>query len=215
MFNSKVKYTNNYVYSMNSFIPGNHWLFCPFLFVNTCRSMNSINTWIDVLYVFVYYMNSFVFLSNINDNIWYENSYITIIHLFYCPFICLYWNMYINSMNSLNAWIKLMHEFICLCELIHEYELYEFVEYMNWSNGFGYMAWKWICISLESWMVSWYKNKIVRASVSNCMHQCLNCLVLNIHIPMYLGSRGKPFFWNLEVFFGVSADPRLVWICVY
>ncbi len=23
------------------------------------------------------------------------------------------------------------------------------------------MAWKWICISLESQMVSWYKNKIV------------------------------------------------------
>ena len=27
--------------------------------------------------------------------------------------------------------------------------------------GVGYMAWKWIRISLESWMVSWYKNKII------------------------------------------------------
>ncbi len=26
--------------------------------------------------------------------------------------------------------------------------------------GVGYMAWKWIRISLESWMVSWYKNEI-------------------------------------------------------
>jgi hypothetical protein len=53
------------------------------------------------------------------------------------------------------------------------------------------MAWRWICISLESWMVSWYKNEIVRAGVSNCMRQCLNFLVLNVHIPAYLGSRGK------------------------
>ncbi len=29
------------------------------------------------------------------------------------------------------------------------------------------MAWKWVRISLKSWMVSWYKNKIVRAGVSN------------------------------------------------
>jgi hypothetical protein len=36
------------------------------------------------------------------------------------------------------------------------------------------MAWKWIRISLESWMVSWYKNEIIRAGVSNCMRQCLN-----------------------------------------
>ncbi len=67
-------------------------------------------------------------------------------------------------------------------------------------KGVGYMAWKWIRISLKSRMVSWYKNKIVRAGVSNCMRQCLNFLVLNVHIPAYLGSRGKPFFWNFEVF---------------
>jgi hypothetical protein len=56
------------------------------------------------------------------------------------------------------------------------------------------MAWKWISTSLESLMVSWYKNEIVRVGVSNCMRQCLNVLVLNVHIPVYLGSRGKPFF---------------------
>ncbi len=67
-------------------------------------------------------------------------------------------------------------------------------------KGVGYMAWKWIRISLESRMVSWYKNKIVRAGVSNCMHQCLNFLEPNVHIPTYLGSRGEPFFWNFEVF---------------
>ncbi len=65
-------------------------------------------------------------------------------------------------------------------------------------NRFGNcsMAWKWIHLSLESRMVSWYKNKIELAGVSNCMRQCLNFLVLNVHIPAYLGSRGKPFFWN-------------------
>jgi hypothetical protein len=66
--------------------------------------------------------------------------------------------------------------------------------------GVGCMAWKWIRISLESWMVSWYKNKIVQASVSNCMCQCLKFLVLNVLIPAYLGSRGKPFFQNFKVF---------------
>jgi hypothetical protein len=62
------------------------------------------------------------------------------------------------------------------------------------------MAWKWICISLKSWMVSWYKNNIIQASVSNCMRQCFNFLVLNIHIPTYLGSRGKPFFETSKFF---------------
>jgi hypothetical protein len=61
-------------------------------------------------------------------------------------------------------------------------------------KGVGYMARKWIRISLESRMVSWYKNEIVRAGVSNCMRQCLNFLVLHVQIPAYLGSRGKPFF---------------------
>jgi hypothetical protein len=60
--------------------------------------------------------------------------------------------------------------------------------------GVGYIAWKWIVISLESQMVSCYKNKIVQAGVSNRMHQCLIFLVLNVHIHAYLGSRGKPFF---------------------
>ncbi len=62
------------------------------------------------------------------------------------------------------------------------------------------MAWRWIRISLESRMVSWYKNEIKRAGVSNCMRQCLNFLVLNVHIPAYLGSREKPFFRNFKFF---------------
>ncbi len=62
------------------------------------------------------------------------------------------------------------------------------------DKGVGYMAWKWICRSLESWMVSWYKNKIIWAGVSNCIRQCLNFFVLNVHIPAYLGWRGKPIF---------------------
>ncbi len=41
-----------------------------------------------------------------------------------------------------------------------------------------YTAWKWIRISLESRMVSWYKNEIVQAGVSNCMHHCLNFSLL-------------------------------------
>ena len=69
------------------------------------------------------------------------------------------------------------------------------------KKGVGYLAWKWIRISLKSWMVSWYKNKIVRAGVSNCMgQQHLNFLVLNVHSPAYLGSRGKTFFQTLDVF---------------
>jgi hypothetical protein len=35
-------------------------------------------------------------------------------------------------------------------------------------------------------------------------------LVLNVHIPTYLVSRGKPFFWNSRFFLVVSADRRLV-----
>jgi hypothetical protein len=62
------------------------------------------------------------------------------------------------------------------------------------------MAWKWIRISLESWMVSWFKNEIVQAGVSNYMRQCLNFLILDVHIPAYLGSRGKLFFQNFKVF---------------
>ncbi len=67
-------------------------------------------------------------------------------------------------------------------------------------DGQGLAIWHGICISLVSRMVSWYKNEIVRAGVSNRMCQCLIFLVLNVHIPVYLGSRGKPFFQNFEVF---------------
>ncbi len=68
------------------------------------------------------------------------------------------------------------------------------------GKGLAIMAWKWIRISLKSRMVSWYKNEIVRAGVSNCMHQCLNFLVLNVHIPASLGLRGKPFYRNRSFF---------------
>jgi hypothetical protein len=54
-----------------------------------------------------------------------------------------------------------------------------------------------------------------RAVVSNCMRQCLNFLVLNVHIPAYLGSRGKPFFSKLRSFFAMSADRRSVQIRIY
>ncbi len=52
------------------------------------------------------------------------------------------------------------------------------------------------------------------AGVSNRMHQCLNFFVLNVHIPAYLGSRGKPLF-ETSKFFGVSANRRVVQICIY
>ncbi len=86
------------------------------------------------------------------------------------------------------------------------------------KKGVGYMAWKWIHISLESWMASWwfwYQIKIVQARVSNRTARVSNFLVQNVHIPAYLGSRGKPFFWNFSVFFRMSADLRLVQICTY
>jgi hypothetical protein len=69
------------------------------------------------------------------------------------------------------------------------------------------MAWKWIRISFESRMVSWYKNEMVRAGISNCMRQCLNFLILNVHIPAYLGKRASVFL--------LSVDRRLVQIRIY
>jgi hypothetical protein len=77
------------------------------------------------------------------------------------------------------------------------------------------MAWKWIRISLESLMVSWYKTKIVQAGVSNCMHQCLIVLLLNVHIPAYLGSRGKPFLQNFGSFLVCLPIVDLKGICTY
>jgi hypothetical protein len=65
--------------------------------------------------------------------------------------------------------------------------------------GVGYMAWKWIRISLESRMVSWYQNKIVRAGVSNRMRQCLNFGTKRTHscVP---GLKGEALFSNLLSF---------------
>jgi hypothetical protein len=76
------------------------------------------------------------------------------------------------------------------------------------------MAWKWICISLESWMVSWYKKKKDEPVSRIACVSVKFFLVLNVHIPVYLGSRGKPFFGTLS-FFIVSADCRLIRICMY
>ncbi len=75
------------------------------------------------------------------------------------------------------------------------------------------MAWKWICISLESRMGcpdgSGTKKKSYKpASQIACISVSI-VLVLNVHIPTYLGSRKKPFFWNLK-FFLLSANCRLV-----
>ncbi len=71
-------------------------------------------------------------------------------------------------------------------------------------------------MSLESWMGcpdgSGTKTKSYElvSQIACVSRQCLNFLVLNVHIPAYLGSRGKPLFRNF--FFGVSADHRSVQI---
>ncbi len=54
--------------------------------------------------------------------------------------------------------------------------------------------------SYKSWFLDgrpdgiWNKHKFLRAGVSIRMCMCLIFWVLNIHIPLYLDSRGKPFF---------------------
>jgi hypothetical protein len=63
------------------------------------------------------------------------NSYMSWIHTFYCPCIYLYWYMRMNSMSSLNTWSDLFYEFFCLCEVICDNKLYEFVEYLIWFNS--------------------------------------------------------------------------------
>ncbi len=98
---------------------------------------------------------------------------------------------FIDYLNLFNTWIHWLYKFNCLYEFnCHWIELLMWIQLLL-MFGVGYMARKRIRISHESWMVSWYKNEIVQAGVSNCMHQRLNFLVLNIHIPAYLGSRGK------------------------
>ncbi len=67
------------------------------------------------------------------------------------------------------------------------------------------MAWKWIRISLNSWMVvlmeSGIKMKFYKP-VSQIACLCVSFfLVLNIHIPLYLDSRGKHFFRTSKFFF--------------
>jgi hypothetical protein len=57
------------------------------------------------------------------------------------------------------------------------------------------------------------QKQILQAHVSNCMARVSIFLVLNVHIPAYLGSRGKPFF-GTHKFFVVSADRILVQNCI-
>jgi hypothetical protein len=66
------------------------------------------------------------------------------------------------------------------------------------------MAWKWIHISLDSWMVvlveSGTKTKCYE-HVSQIACVCVSFFwVLNVHIPLYPGSRKKPFFWTFKFF---------------
>jgi hypothetical protein len=71
------------------------------------------------------------------------------------------------------------------------------------------MTWKWICLSLTSRMVSWYKNKIVQADVSNCMRQFLNCFGTKHTHSSIPGLKGEALFFELK-FFVVSMDHRLI-----
>ncbi len=72
------------------------------------------------------------------------------------------------------------------------------------------MAWKWIQISLKSWMVSWYKNEIIRAVVSNCMRQCLNYFGTKHTHSRIPGLKGEALF---SVFVVVSANRRGDIVC--
>jgi hypothetical protein len=60
------------------------------------------------------------------------------------------------------------------------------------------MAWKWIRISLNSQMVVLMEsgsNTKLYEPVSQIACVCVSIiLVINIHIPLYLHSKGKPFF---------------------
>ncbi len=72
------------------------------------------------------------------------------------------------------------------------------------SKGVGYMAWKWICISIDSWMVVLMESGTKTKPYKHVSQ--ISCIgvsflgVLNIHIPLYLGSRRKPFFWTSKFF---------------
>ncbi len=70
--------------------------------------------------------------------------------------------------------------------------------------GVGFLAWKWIRISLDSQMVvqmeSGTKTKSYKP-VSQITCVCVSfVLVLNVHIPLYLSSRRKPFLRTLKFF---------------
>ncbi len=70
--------------------------------------------------------------------------------------------------------------------------------------GVGYMAWKWIFISLKSWMVSWW----FLVQTQNCTSPCLKsygpCLIYfgtkRTH-SCILGLKGEALFLELSSFF--------------
>jgi hypothetical protein len=68
-------------------------------------------------------------------------------------------------------------------------------------KGVGYMAWKWIHISLKSWMRypdgSGTKMKSYKPVSQIAYVNVSFFLVLNVHIPAYLGSMGRPLFLEL------------------
>jgi hypothetical protein len=72
------------------------------------------------------------------------------------------------------------------------------------QDGVGYMAWTWIHISLDSWMVILMEsgtNTKFYKPVSQIACVCVSFFwVLNIHIPLYLDSREKPFFQTSKFF---------------
>jgi hypothetical protein len=81
------------------------------------------------------------------------------------------------------------------------------------SKGLA-MAWKRIRISLESWMVSWYKkqNHMSRCLKSHASVSHFFC-TKRTHSPVR-GLKGEALFLKL-LFFVLSADRKLVQISVY
>ncbi len=102
----------------------------------------------------------------------------------------------IHSMKSFITWICIINEFIYIKQVTddvgHTSKIVMVAENRGWLYGMEMDSYK--SQILDGVLV---QNEIVQASVSNCMRQCLNDLVLNIHIPAYLGSRGKPFYSEL------------------
>jgi hypothetical protein len=88
---------------------------------------------------------------------------------------------------SMPAW-----SFLQICELLAP-------KSKNAHNGVGCMAWEWICISLDSWMVVLIILVQKWNRTSPCLKlyiPCLKCFGTKCTYSAYLGSRVKPFFWT-------------------